>query len=163
MRVEHGQDVVHRARRRGPIRAGHVVDRDRGAAVRRDEAAVVGGRVVDHAHRSRLGGRGEGACGGRLAGGRPHRQRRRQVEDGDRGLLVAVDAEGAQHLQVCFVGGLAGNRQPLGQLAADAKRCERAGGGQAKPDENDDLLVVQRPTSDGAHGDSFASTRTSRR
>src|SRR5437868_873095 len=68
---------------------------------------------------------------------------------------LPVDPEGAQHLQVCFVGGLARNRQPLCQLVADAQRCERAGGSQAKPEENDELLVVQRPTSDSAHGDSF--------
>src|SRR6476469_9752263 len=74
------------------------------------------------------------------------------MQDGNRRLLMTVDAEGAQHLQVCLVGGLAGNRQPLGELAANAKRRERASGGQAKPDENDDLLVLQRPTSDGAHG-----------
>src|ERR1700704_2210503 len=65
---------------------------------------------------------------------------------------MAVDAEGAQHLQVCFVGGLAGNRQPLCQLVADAERCERAGGSQAKPEENEQLLVGQSPTSDSAHG-----------
>src|SRR5437899_9931998 len=72
---------------------------------------------------------------------------------------MAVDAEGAQHLQVRFVRGLTGNRQPLGQLVADTERRERAGRGQAKPKENDELLVVQRPTSDGAHGDSFGSAR----
>src|SRR5882672_4412710 len=81
-----------------------------------------------------------------------HRLTWRQVQDRDRRLFAAVDAESLQEALVRVVARIAGSRECVGHAAG--RRVERQGarGGQKNPDEGDELTVANGEWRDFFHG-----------
>ncbi len=147
-------DALHHSCSGRHVRVGHVEDCPGRGCVSRDELGVVGVGVVGDRQVSRLVRRGEGPGRDVLPGRGVHALPGGQFQHGDRGLLVAVDAEGLQEVQVGVVPGRAGGRKGVRQAVRGRRRGQRAGHGQDKPGKHDKPPMAQAETGDTAHGHS---------